>query len=200
MVLNGSEKYQNIGTVKVKFVSKQISEKRLPVQGDIKISPENVESVSGKIINFYSEYDTEGQIFSTGDILFNKLRVYLNKVVLCDFSGLSMGEMIVIRPEEIFGPFLHRILNSAGFIDHVNSLANGVKVPRPSVDGIFNSSIPFPPESEQIEIFKHLDTDLKKIDSLIEKHMDQINLVNEYRQSLISSVVTGKLRVTEELI
>jgi type I restriction enzyme, S subunit len=185
---------------KLKFVSKQISEKRLPAQGDIKISPENVESESGKIINFYSEYDTEGQIFSTGDILFNKLRVYLNKVVLCDFSGLSMGEMIVIRPKQIFGPFLHRILNSAGFIDHVNSLANGVKVPRPPVDGIFNSSIPFPPESEQIEIFKHLDTDLKKIDYLIEKHMDQINLVTEYRQSLISSVVTGKLRVTEELI
>lgn len=185
---------------KLKFVSKHISEKRLPHHGDIKISPENVEAESGKILNFYSEYDTEGQIFSSGDILFNKLRVYLNKVVLCDFSGLSMGEMIVIRPEEIFGPFLYRVLNSVGFIDSVNSLSNGVKVPRPPVDGIFNTLIPFPPASEQIEIFNQLDARLKKIESLIDKLNNQIKLVTEYRQSLISSVVTGKVRLTEEMI
>ena len=97
---------------RLKFLANHISSKHLPLDGEIKISPENVESHTGKINNYFSEYDTEGQEFIEGDILFNKLRVYLNKVVLCDFKGLSMGEMIVIRPVKITNGFLYRVLNS----------------------------------------------------------------------------------------
>lgn len=184
---------------KLKFVSSQISEKRFPMDGDIKISPENVVSQTGKILNFFSKYDTEGQSFTHGDILFNKLRVYLNKVVLCDFEGLSMGEMIVIRPETILGNYLHRVLNSAGFIDHVNSLSEGVKLPRPPVAGIFNSFVPVPPKNEQVKISEYLDSNLVKIDDIVEKYLDRISLISEYRQSLISSVVTGKIRITKDM-
>ena len=188
-------KYQRL-----KFVSKQVSDKRLPQDGDIKISPENVESKTGKILNFYSDYETKGQIFQPGDILFNKLRVYLNKVVLCEFDGLSMGEMIVIRPKSITSVFLHRILNSSSFIEHVNSLSEGVKLPRPPADGIFNSYVILPPETEQLEITSYLGKKLKNIDRLVGKQNDHIQLISEYRQSLISSVVTGKVRVTEDMV
>lgn len=186
--------------LKLKFVSTHISEKRIPMDGDIKISPENVESHTGKILNFYSDCESKGYVFSKGDILFNKLRVYLNKVVLCDFEGLSMGEMIVIRPKDISGSYLHRVLNSAEFIDHANSLSRGVKMPRSPVEGIFNLFVPVPRESEQEEIAAYLDSSLAKFDNLVEKYIDQINLISEYRQSLISEVVTGKVRVTEDMI
>lgn len=185
---------------RLKVVSSHVSEKRLPVDGDIKISPENVESNTGKILNFYSEYDTEGQIFKNGDILFNKLRVYLNKVVICDFEGLSMGEMIVIRPKIILGSYLHRVLNSPRFIEQVNSLSEGVKLPRPPVKDILNSLIPVPPEGEQKEVSDYLSSKLIKNDVLVEKNVYRIKLISEYRQSLISSVVTGKVRVTEGMI
>ena len=185
---------------KLKFVSRQISDKRSPGAGEIKISPENVESHTGKILNFYSDYETEGQIFRHGDILFNKLRVYLNKVILCEFEGLSMGEMIVIRPHSISGPFLHRVLSSSGFIQYVNSLSEGVKLPRPPVHGIFNSVVPLPPDSEQQQISKYLSKNLEAIDWLVEKNSRRIQLISEYRQSLVSSVVTGKIRVTEKMI
>ena len=184
---------------KLKFFARQISDKRLPVDGDIKVSPENVESQTGKILNFYSDYETKGQIFKPGDILFNKLRVYLNKVVLCDFDGLSMGEMIVIRPHSILGAYLYRVLNSSGFIEHVNSLSEGVKLPRPPIAEIFDSLIPIPPESEQYEVTDYLGRHLEKTDLLVEKHTGWVDLISEYRQSLISSVVTGKIRVTEDM-
>ena len=185
---------------KIKYVSNQISEKRLPVDGDIKISPENVESGTGGITNYYSDYDTEGQIFQSGDILFNKLRVYLNKVVLCDFDGLSMGEMIVIRPVYVMGNFLHKILSSNGLINHVNSLSEGVKLPRPSVSCILDTFIPIPPEDEQTSISESIQTKLGYIDLVITKHSDRIRLMQEYRQSIIFSVVTGKVRITEDRI
>lgn len=185
---------------KLKYVSTQISEKRTPVDGDIKISPENVESSTGRITNFYSDYDTEGQVFQYGDILFNKLRVYLKKVILCDFEGLSMGEMIVIRPSTISNVFLHRVLNSDGFINHVNSLSEGVKLPRPSVSKIFDSYVPVPPTNDQLSISTLIEQKTKLIDHVIDKYINRIDLTNEYRQSLISSVVTGKVRVTEDMI
>lgn len=188
------------GVKKLKYISKQISEKRIPVDGDIKISPENVESDTGRIINFYSDYDSEGQIFQSGDILFNKLRVYLNKVVLCEFEGLSMGEMIVVRPALLENGFLYRVLNSSGFINQVNSLSEGVKLPRPSVSGIFDSYVPTPPSDEQLEIYQIIKQKTDLIDQVIIKHNCQIDSIREYRQSLISSAVTGKIRITEDMI
>jgi type I restriction enzyme S subunit len=185
---------------KLKYISKKISEKRVPVDGDIKISPENVESDTGRIMNFYSDYETEGQIFQNGDILFNKLRVYLNKVVLCEFDGLSMGEMIVVRPVLLENGFLYRVLNSSGFINQVNSLSEGVKLPRPSVSGIFDSYVPIPPREEQYEIYKIIKHKTDLLDRVVDKHTCQIDYIREYRQSLISSVVTGKVRVMEYMI
>jgi len=185
---------------KLKFVASQISEKRLPVGNDIKISPENVESSTGNILNYYSDYETQGQIFASGDILFNKLRVYLNKVVLCDFDGLSMGEMIVIRPTTISGVYLHRVLSSDDFIEQINSLSEGVKVPRPSIEGIFSSFVPNPSSEEQQHIAQYLDEKTEQIDTLVELLHKKKETLQEYRQSLISSVVTGKVRVTEDMV
>ncbi|KAA0243533.1 MAG: restriction endonuclease subunit S, partial [Chlorobiota bacterium] len=82
---------------KMKYGVSNPSIKTLPAEGQIKISPENVESDTGVCINFYSDYEGEGFQFVTGDILFNKLRIYLKKILFADFDGISMGEMIVLR-------------------------------------------------------------------------------------------------------
>ena len=61
--------------------------------------------------------------------------------------------------------------------------------------------IVFPPEiSEQSLISQYLDKKTSQIDFLIEKEGKRIELLKEYRQSLISNVVTGKMRITEEMI
>ena len=184
---------------RMKFVCAHISEKRKPVDGEIKVSPENVESHTGRVLNFFSDYETEGQDFCAGDILFNKLRVYLNKVVLCQWSGLSMGEMIVLRPIAIKNAYFFRILVSQNFIDNANSLSEGVKMPRPPVRGILNSSLPIPPEKEQIRISQYLDKKTEQIDSLIERIQRKIELLKEFRTSLISQCVTKGLNPDVEM-
>lgn len=57
-----------------------------------------------------------------------------------------------------------------------------------------------PPISEQKEIIKKIDKITTKQDLLIEKNNFKILKLKEYRQSMISSVVTGKVRVTEDII
>ena len=184
---------------KLKFIASEINDKRKPIDGDIKISPENVESVTGKISQYYSDYENDGKIFKPGDILFNKLRVYLNKVILCDFNGLSMGEMIVIRSKKVLNSFLYRCLSSSLFIDHVNSLSEGIKVPRPSIEGIFNMYIPIPSITEQKLISQYLDKKIKQIDFLIKKKESKIKLLKEQKTALINQSVTKGLNPNAEM-
>jgi type I restriction enzyme S subunit len=55
--------------------------------------------------------------------------------------------------------------------------------------------IPIPPIYEQLQIIKHIETETKRIDAKIAKTEKQIELLKEYRASLISEVVTGKIKV-----
>ena len=57
-----------------------------------------------------------------------------------------------------------------------------------------------PPLQEQQQIVDYLDEQTQKIDSTIEKETQRFKLLKEYRQSLISEVVTGKVDVREEVV
>ena len=63
-----------------------------------------------------------------------------------------------------------------------------------------NLNIITPPISEQQQIVNYLDKETTKIDSLVEKETQRIKLLKEYRQSLISEVVTGKVDVRNEVV
>ena len=60
--------------------------------------------------------------------------------------------------------------------------------------------IPLVPLQEQQQIIDHLDKETSKIDSTIEKENQRLDLLKEYRQSLISEVVTGKVDVRDEVV
>ena len=128
---------------KIKHIVTFVSEKSTPETNAIKISPENVESETGKVLDFYSSYDSGGVKFQAGDVLFNKLRVYLSKVVFAEYSGYSLGEMIVIRPSlQDTGKYLFYLMLSCRFIEYCNSISEGAKMPRTAVDDILNAQIP----------------------------------------------------------
>lgn len=64
-------------------------------------------------------------------------------------------------------------------------------------DELGGSRIPLPPYNEQNEIVKYIDSKTKEIDELVKLEQKKIDLLKEYRQSLISEVVTGKIKVTK---
>ena len=59
--------------------------------------------------------------------------------------------------------------------------------------------IPFPPDREQAQIADFLDCKTQHIDELIATEGRKIELLKEYRQSLISEAVTGKIDVRSEV-
>ena len=66
-----------------------------------------------------------------------------------------------------------------------------------AVNNIKNIIFPYPPQQEQKQIAAYLDHKCATIDTSISNAQHQIDLLQEYKQSLITEVVTGKRKVTD---
>jgi type I restriction enzyme S subunit len=163
---------------------------------------ESIESKTGKLLtNNNDEQQAVGEtanIFKKGDVLFGKLRPYLAKCIVADFNGRCTSELLVLRTASNMLPeYLYLFMLSPIFIDVVNSSTYGAKMPRASWDFIGNLKVPLPNIKEQEEIVEYLIKLTNNMDDLISDISTQIQKLKEYRQSLISEAVTGKVDVRE---
>lgn len=146
------------------------------------------------------EMNTDRLVFSKDNILYGKLRPYLKKVLLASFHGYCSSEILVLSPLVGIPKFYYYLFLSQ-IIDFLStSTSYGVKMPRASWEVIGKCSVSLPPTSEQEEIVKYLDEKVAKIDAIKSKTLKQIDLLKEYKASLITNVVTGKIDVRDEVI
>ena len=161
---------------------------------------ENIEPMSGKVFSYNSTENMEGESlkFKKNQVLFCKLRPYLAKVVVADIDGFCTSELIIYECDKKTNPtYLRYRLLSNGYIDYVNSLTEGVKMPRADPVLLSNIKLPLPPLSEQLQISSYLDKSTSKIDQTIQKIEEKIEFLEEYKKSLIHHVVTGKVDVRD---
>lgn len=169
--------------------------------GDKKIALENIETNTGRLIATDSVFDGEGVHFEPGDILFGKLRPYLAKVYLAKESAQAVGDFYVFRSNgSIIPAYLHKLIISAPFIGVVNAGTYGTKMPRASWQDISQLNIPLPPIEEQNAIVEYIESKTNKIDTMVEALKAEIDRLTEYKQRLISDVVTGQIDVRCEQI
>jgi type I restriction enzyme S subunit len=91
--------------------------------------------------------------------------------------------------------YLSNIYHYVGYYD---SIVNRVSIPHLTKEKLESVKFIRPPRKEQFEIVEHLDSKTKEIDELLKLEQKKIDLLTEYRQSLISEVVTGKIKVTTD--
>ena len=85
-----------------------------------------------------------------------------------------------------------------GHQERVKNMGRGGGQPNINKEMIKEFRIVKPSLSEQQQIVEYLDKQTEEIDTLIQLEQKKIETLKEYRQSLISEVVTGKIRVCEE--
>ena len=103
--------------------------------------------------------------FQKGDVLYSKLRPYLNKVVVADENGVCTSEILPLRAYYgIEATYLQYCLKSYYFYQYVNQLTYGVKMPRLGTEDGKKGLIPIPPLKEQQKIIQKL----SKIQEIIE--------------------------------
>lgn len=84
--------------------------------------------------------------FLSGDVLYGKLRPYLNKVIVADEDGYCTTEIVPLRIYcEVDPNFLKYLLRRPDFLNHVNELTYGINLPRLGADDARNVPIPLPP-------------------------------------------------------
>ena len=163
-------------------------------EGDIYLGLENIESSTGKYIQTGTEYnDGFYDIVKKGDVLFGKLRPYLEKVYISDVDGFCTGEFLNFKEFEGAKQYLFYFLLSHGFIEIVNASTYGAKMPRAEWDFIKNLKITLPPPQEQQAIAAFLDAQCKTIDGIITDMEQQIEVLKQYKTSLITETVTKGL-------
>ena len=148
--------------------------------------------------------DTSGyKLVEVGDFVLNKMKCWMGSLGVSEYRGIVSPSYTVCEPtKEIHRKYFHHLLRSQTYIQIYKSFSYGVRIGQWELRFHDFKTIKslYPPIQEQILISKFLDKKTSQIDSLIEKEIHRINLLKEYRQSLISNVVTGKVRVTEDMI
>ena len=109
------------------------------------------------------------------------------------------SHLLVIRPLNEFydSKFLQYMFKTSQFLMYVEHNKTGTTFYGMSQNSMENFKGYFPPLSEQQQIVEYLDEQTQKIDKTISMEEKRIELLKEYRQSLISEVVTGKRKVVE---
>ncbi len=162
---------------------------------------EDLDSGSGRILSRRNTLEVGSAVtrFKTGDVLFGKLRPYLEKYWVAEFDGKCTGEILAFKPQRIASRFLFYCRGSRWFIERCNALAYGAKMPRvswPTQLSQFN--FPLPPLPEQELIAAYLDASCAAIDAAVTAKRRQLETLDALAGSILLNALTIGLRPQAE--
>ncbi len=163
------------------------------------IGLEHVEAHTTKLLGSVSasEMKSAANRFRTGDVLYSRLRPYLNKVWHADRDGLCSSEFIVMPGNDfVDGRFLCYRLNAHDFVSFANSLNAGDR-PRVDFDQISSFVLPHFSLFQQRRIVAEIEKQFSRLDEGVAAlKRAQANLAR-YRAAVLKAACEGRLVPTE---
>ena len=158
---------------------------------------EDIEKGSAKILAYKTkkERNISGvrHKFCKGEVLYSKLRTYLNKVLIAPKDGFCTTEIIPVKPYKLSSEYLCIILRSPYFLEYTAMCGYGVKMPRLSTTDARSSYIPIPPLNEQKRIVKAVKNWLQIIEE-IETDANSLNtIIQQTKSKILDLAIHGKL-------
>ena len=122
---------------------------------------EDIEKDSGKLLRKKRMKDvlskSDKHIFYKGNVLYSKLRPYLNKVIIADEDGACTTEILAFDFGYIFNKYAQLFLMSPFFVDYATADSYGIKMPRLGSKKGNNALFPIPPLREQQRIVEKIE-------------------------------------------
>lgn len=140
-----------------------------------------VESNTGHIYErLYVPFDKIGTstiAFDTNNVLYSKLRPYLNKVVIPDYPGYATSEMLPLKPNKnyITREYLTYFLRSPKFVAYINEKTSGAKMPRANSSDLKSVEI----ECPTLENQRHITSEFDRIISIVRLRQQQLQKLDE---------------------
>ncbi|EPE6971804.1 restriction endonuclease subunit S [Campylobacter upsaliensis] len=135
------------------------------------------------------------QLAISGDLLMcvrNGSENLLGKTAKIENNNFSFGAFTAIIRSDL-NNYLYWIFQTEMLKKSISSFIVSIGIGQISQDDIKNFKIPLPPLQEQKQIANFLDEKCEKINSAIEKTKKQIELVKEYKNTLINEAVCGRI-------
>ena len=131
--------------------------------------------------------------FATGDVLYGKLRPYLNKVIVADEPGFCTTEILPFR---CHGPwhagYFKIALQSPYFLSYVNGKSYGMKMPRLGTEDGRMAVLPLPPLAEQHRIVAKVDELMALCDRLEAQQADAEAAKEKLVEALLASLIQAR--------
>ena len=158
------------------------------------IAPDSIEKNTGRILQIRScEEDkvTSGKYhFYKGDVLYSKIRPYLNKVVIAPFEGLCSADMYALRPKEgINSEVLQALLMSKDFLAYAEQWSGRASIPKINRKALLAYNVPKMTDKQVNEV-KAKNQSIHKV---VELKCRKLSLLQELQKSLANRAFAGLL-------
>ena len=128
-----------------------------------------------------------------------KEEVQVERRLICEINACFVNKLCCFHPININSKFLYYVLNSphyeADFNFNISGMIGGVTKSK-----LNNFVIPLPSNVMQQKIANYLDRKCEKIDEMIAKEQEEIEKLNEYKDSLIEITITKGLNKKADIV
>jgi type I restriction enzyme S subunit len=132
--------------------------------------------------------------FSKGQVLYSKLRTYLNKVLVADIDGFCTTEILPLDFKGFVVPeYARHVLMSKMFLDYTAQCGYGVKMPRLGTTDGKKALFPLPPLSEQRRIVSVIESAFALIDEIEENKLSLAQFIKQAKSKVLDLAIRGKL-------
>lgn len=184
---------------KMKYIFKERSEKNHPNEEPLcatqskGVIPQSL--YEGRVVVVNKGFENL-KFVKEGDFVIS-LRSFQGGIEYAYFQGIISAAYTILEIVEFtMAPYYKLMFKSHNFIQLLQTCVTGIREGQNiNYPLLSNKTLPVPPLSEQRAIVSYITERTSKIDTLIEKLTKEIGCVKEYKQRLISDVVTGQVKV-----
>jgi type I restriction enzyme S subunit len=159
---------------------------------------EDIEKNTSKLLERRTFADRQSKStknrFEVGDVLYGKLRPYLNKVIIADQPGYCTTEIIPLKCNAALdNRYLFYWLKHPSFLDYVGSVSHGLNMPRLGTEAGKAAPFILAPVAEQKRIADKLQAVLGRVDAC-RARLDRLpDVLKRLRQSVLTAATSGQL-------
>ncbi len=158
---------------------------------------EDIEKETSKLLikNRFAEkpFRSSKNRFKRGDVIYGKLRPYLDKVLVADEAGVCTTEMVPVRGYGGISPFFLRlVMKTPYFIKYADDSTHGMNLPRMGTDKACMALFPLAPISEQRRIVAKVDELMALCDQLEQQQGRGIEAHQTLVETLLGTLTNVK--------
>ena len=163
------------------------------------VAPNHIESKTGHLLGIQTAAEQRAvsgkYLFEPGDVLYSKIRPYLEKAVVATLYGLCSADMYPLRPRDgLESKYLLLNLLSQRFTDFANSLSTRTGIPKINREQLGSYRLAIPSRSEQFQIAQVIDD----IDRRFRAESSVKERLAGTKAALMSVLLTGELPVNPD--